>query len=637
MRSKLIISVLTLIECATVKAQISGAGTIQGLVSDSSGAVIPHARVVAADVKRGVSTERQATGAGFYSISPLQPGEYEVTATAPGFETVKRQHVVVDALKIVGLNMTLQVGASAQQVTVSDAPPPVNTSDASMGQTMRNEQYTALPLAMGNAPRDPTAFTQYMPGVTVNSSTGNTAGNVLGAQDHSQEVYVEGLSTTSPVAQGESRTLGLGVSVEAVDQFQLETAGTPAMYSGQGAANFVLKSGTNEFHGALYEYFRNTQLDARSFFSAVRSVEHQNEFGFSIGGPIKRNKLFFFSNYDGFRFATRPQASLMTVPTLAERNGDFSALLPVQIFDPASTDCSKGPCTRQAFPGNIVPADRISAVSKYFQSFLPIPENSALQNNYLGTVPVGYHDNSTTNKVDYTMTDRDTIYALYSHGHRSQTTPYRGNTLPLPYASTRAVDELPTNAQLKYTRVITPALLNQLSYGFSRFAVPITNVTISGNYPAKAGLTGLPPGEAASSFPEISWSGPNHARCLARKRRWPRVQRCIEHLHAAGWPSMDPRQTRPYIRFPDAVASDQRKAADLRESRHLELQQQSDGGIHVFGNAQHKHGKRLRQLSAGRCEYRKYRGGLCRGDGWPLPRLLLVGTKQLQSNTPPHA
>src|SRR5258708_30770764 len=151
-----------------------------------------------------------------------------------------------------------------------------------------------------------------MPGVTVNSTTGNAAGNVLGAQDHSQEVYVEGLAVTSPVAQGESRTLGLGVSVEAVEQFQLETAGTAAMYNGQGAANFVLKSGTNSFHGALYEYFRNTVLDARSFFSAVRSVEHQNEFGYTLGGPILRNRLFFFSNYDGFRYATMPQASLMT-------------------------------------------------------------------------------------------------------------------------------------------------------------------------------------------------------------------------------------------------------------------------------------------------------------------------------------
>ena len=248
--------VLISISAARLAAQLAGAGSIQGVVSDKSGAVIPSATVTATDPKRGIKTVRHVTGAGFYNISPLNPGDYSVTVTAPGFETLIQQHVIVDALKVVGLELTLQVGPSAQEVTVTDVPSAINTSDASMGQTMRNEQYTALPLAMGNAPRDPTAFTQYMPGVTVNSSTGNTAGNVLGAQDHSQEVYIEGLAVTSPVAQGESRTLGLGVSVEAVDQFQIETAGTPAMYNGQGVANFVLKSGTNSFHGAVYEYFR---------------------------------------------------------------------------------------------------------------------------------------------------------------------------------------------------------------------------------------------------------------------------------------------------------------------------------------------------------------------------------------------
>ena len=155
-----------------------------------------------------------------------------------------RQRVRVDALSPVGLNITLKVGAAAEQVTVTAAGPELNTSDASMGQTIRNEVYGALPLAVGNAPRDPTAFTRLMPGVSTSSATGNTAGNVFGSQDHSQDVYVEGLPVTNPVVQGETRTLGPGVSVEAVDQFQIETAGAAAMYNGQGVSNFVLSSGT---------------------------------------------------------------------------------------------------------------------------------------------------------------------------------------------------------------------------------------------------------------------------------------------------------------------------------------------------------------------------------------------------------
>jgi hypothetical protein len=322
-----------------LQAQIGGNGSIQGVVSDPSGAAVPNAAVVATNVSTGVKTSRTTTNAGYYVLSPLPAGEYNVTVTAPGFETVNQEHVTVDALAQVGLNLTLRVGSASQQVTVTAAPALLNANDASMGQTIRNEIYAALPLAMGNAPRDPTAFTALMPGVSTNSATtGNTAGNVLGGQDHSQEIYVEGLPATNPSAEGETRTLGLGMSVEAVDQFQLESAGTSVEYQGQGSSNYVIKSGTNQLHGAGYEYFRNTALDARGFFAPTRPTEHQNEFGFNIGGPIKKNKAFFFANYDGFRFTQQAQPALASIPTLAERQGDFSALLPTRIYDPQSTD-----------------------------------------------------------------------------------------------------------------------------------------------------------------------------------------------------------------------------------------------------------------------------------------------------------
>ncbi|MFL6463308.1 MAG: carboxypeptidase-like regulatory domain-containing protein, partial [Bryobacteraceae bacterium] len=243
--TRFLLSAVLLFTAIPVFAQIGGSGAIQGVVSDPSGAAVPGAAVVATNVATGVKNTRETTQAGYYVISPLPAGEYTVAVTASGFEQTIQQHVTVDALAQVGLNLTLQVGGSTQQVTVTGAPPALNTSDASMGQTMRNEIYGSLPLQMGNAPRDPTAFTQLLPGVSTSSATGNTAGNVLGGQEHSAEIYVEGLPTTNPSAAGESRTLGLGVSVEAVDQFQLETAGTSVMYQGQGASNYVLKSGGN--------------------------------------------------------------------------------------------------------------------------------------------------------------------------------------------------------------------------------------------------------------------------------------------------------------------------------------------------------------------------------------------------------
>jgi hypothetical protein len=489
-------------------AQIGGSGSIQGVVSDPSSAVIPGASVVATNVATGVKTIRTTTDAGYYVLSPLPPGEYTVSATVQGFQTLTQEHIVVDALATVGLNLTMKIGTSAEQVTVVDAPPQLNTSDARMGQTIRNEQYTALPLAMGNAPRDPVAFVSLMPGFT--GGVGNTAGNVLGAQANTGEVYVEGMPMTNPAVQGETRNLSLGVSVESVDQFQLETAGAAVEYQGQGATNFVVKSGTNAFHGAAYEFFRNTQLDARGFFGKTRPAEHQNEYGVNVGGPVRKNRLFFFGSWDGFRYRTGTAPTLVTVPTAAARLGDFSAF-GVTIFDPHTTNCSSGPCTRKPFANNQIPANEISAVSKYLQANLPPPINNALQNNYLGSLPTGFNNDNTTDKVDFNHTDQSRYFVLFSRGHRSQSNSYRGagNSLPLPYTDTRLVDEYTATAQFRHTYVINASMVNQFSYSFSQLWVPITNATIDGDWMNKAGVKGLPAGEAASSFPEIAWGGPN--------------------------------------------------------------------------------------------------------------------------------
>ncbi len=498
----------TLALCSALFAQIGGTGSVQGVISDPSGAVIPGVAIAATNVGTGVRTIRKTTEAGYYVLSPLAPGEYTITVTGEGFQTLVQEHVMVDALSIVGLNLVLKLGSTTEQITVTDTPPQLHTADASLGETMRNEQYTALPLAMTNSPRDPTAFVSLLPGYT--GSAGNTAGSVLGGQANSGEVYVEGMPLTNPVLQGENRNLSLGVSVEAVEQFQLETAGAATPYQGQGAINFVVKSGTNRFHGATYEYFRNTLLDARGFFAKSRPPEHQNEYGFNLGGPVLHDKLFFFGSYDGFAYRTGTTPAQVTVPTAAARVGDFSAF-GVAVFDPRTTVCEGGKCTRSQFPDNMIPSNRISAVSKFLQAGLPAPINSALQNNYLGTLPTGFNNWNTTDKVDYDRSDKSRFFVLFSHGHRSQSNQYRGagNSLPLPYADTRLVDEIPTTAQIRNTYVISPNMVNQVNYSFSRLWVPITNATIDGDWINKAGVTGLPAGEAASSFPEISWSGPN--------------------------------------------------------------------------------------------------------------------------------
>jgi len=490
-----------------VNAQIGGGGTITGTITDPSGAVIPGATVVATNVATGVATARQTTVAGVYVITPLPAGRYRVSASAQGFQTQTQENVVVDAGGMVGLNFTLQVGSTTEQVTVTAAPPELGTVDARLGQTMRNEMYTALPLAMSGSPRNPQAFAFLLPGV----QEGGRWGFISGGQSFSKDVYLEGVPLTDAVQQGEGRALTLGVSVEAVEQFQVETSGQAVEFQGQGSENYTLKSGTNEFHGSLYEYFRNTLMDARGFFAPRRSAQRQNEFGFTIGGPIKRNRIFFFGSYAGYRYRVETDYRFASVPTLKQRTGDFSEL-PVLIYDPLTTNCPGGTnCSRQPFPGNVIPSHRLSKISRFLQDPLPPPTHPGIVSNYLANLPIGFNNDNTNNKVDISATEEHRFSIVFTRGRRKQSNEYRGNPLPLPlpYTVTRVVDEVPTVGQVKHTWVITPTLLNQASFGASRLYVPIRNPTVAGKWAERAGIKGLPPGDATESFPETSFTGPN--------------------------------------------------------------------------------------------------------------------------------
>lgn len=504
---------LAFLLCATaLLAQVGGTGSIAGRVTDPSGAILTGATITATNIATGAETVRTTSNAGVFSLPLLPPGDYSITVKASGFQTLTQAHVIVEALGTVEVNLTLQVGTANQSVTVSDQPTILKTDDVALGSSVDNRVYDSLPLAMNGAARDPSAFAGLASGVD-NYSTqaaGPSTGSFNGGQTYQNEVYIEGLPLTSAGTESDTRNLAFGVSVEAVDQFQVETSGAKAMYEGQGVSNYVFKSGTNQFHGAVFEYFRNTDFDARGFFAVTTPIEHQNEFGFSVGGPIIKNKLFFFGNYDGYRFDSATPPGLQTIPTIAERSGDFSAF-PQLIYDPQS---ATGTGVRTPFPNNTIPSDRISKISQSFQSYLPAPTNSNITNNYLATLPNLVNNDSTTDKVDYNMTDKNRLFVLFSRGKYANPivgslTPITTSTLPVPYTDGRGVIEYATLGQFKDTYVISTNMVNQFSLSASRLFIPLTSNTASGNYPIKAGLTGLPPGIANTGFPDISFSGNN--------------------------------------------------------------------------------------------------------------------------------
>ena len=502
---------------AAATAQVGGSGTIQGTVTDPSGAVLAGASVVATNVETGVQTSRKTTDAGFFVLSPLQPGEYTVTIKAEGFQTLTQKSLEVVALGTIGLNPKMQLGASTTSVTVEAAPPLLHTDDATLGATMENELYAALPLAMNGVPRDPTQFISLVPGVN-NASTqaaGPTTAAFNGGQTYHNEVYLEGMPLTSAGTQGDTRYLAFAVSVDAVDQFQVETNGAKAQYEGQGVENYVLKSGTNAFHGAAFEYFRNTSLDARGFFPATKPADHQNEFGGLIGGPIRKNKIFFFTNYDGYRYLSGSTPNLQSIPTTAMRTGNFSELPAAAIiYDPKSQTCAGAICTRTPFTGNIIPATAISPISKSLASYLPDPTNSNIQNNYLASLPIQVNTYNMTGKIDANLSDKHRLFGFFANGH--YTTNFTGSlnqtgvgVLPEPYTQARIVEESVKMTQIHDTYTIKPTLLNQFSYSFNRIWIPLQNPTTSGNYPQKAGIKGLPPTVVAATFPDINFTGTN--------------------------------------------------------------------------------------------------------------------------------
>jgi hypothetical protein len=352
----LVISVLLV--PAFLSAQTGGNGAISGTVADSTGAVVPGAKVTALNTATGISTTRESSSGGTYNISPLIPGNYTLTVTAGGFQTFKQENIAVDALANVGLNITLQVGSQNDVVTVSAAPPALDTTSATLGGTINNATYTALPVMIsGGQQRDITQFSNLLPGAQV--PPGGRSSIVGGTAQRLGELYVDGLPITTQNQQGDNRPVFNIVPLEAIDQVKVVTSGFNAEYQGAGLENYNLKAGGNQYHGSAFGYFRNTIFDAWTFATkpgapgntqyivdpttglakqvpGPKPAEHQYEVGFSVGGPVKipwvlkgYDKLFFYAAYDKFRSRLGVNPSASSMPTTLMQKGDFRELLPV--------------------------------------------------------------------------------------------------------------------------------------------------------------------------------------------------------------------------------------------------------------------------------------------------------------------
>jgi hypothetical protein len=402
-----------------------------------------------------------------------------------------------------------------------------------MTVNIENETYTALPLNMSGAQRDPTSFASLTPGYSGGGRSGTyngAGGDDNGSSDSGAVTYLDGL----PISQGDNRQISLAVSVDAVDQFQVTSSGANASQTGMGSQNYNVKHGTNNFHGSAYDYMRNTAFDSWNYFAKAVTVtqndgtkvqqpkpaEHQSELGFTFGGPIKKDKMFNFLSGELYRYTAYVNPTLMTVPTQAMRNGDFSALLDPNnasknyvIYDPSTlTVDSKGNYNVSAFPNNVIPSSRISQISKNMLQFLPLPTNSALASNYLSSHQTGNDNYEATDRFDDMVTPRQRISLLGSMGKRGFIGPdyTKTSALPLPYVNAVLVSQFMDTGIVEHTFILTPNLVNQFKLGYVRMNGPVKNPSEqnSSKYAATAmGIGNLPDGGASNDFPGVTFSG----------------------------------------------------------------------------------------------------------------------------------
>jgi hypothetical protein len=492
-----------------VHAQVSGA-TLSGTVTDGSGALLTNVQVSVKNTGTRVNRETVVDSAGFYSVPNLLPGDYEVTFSAPGFKTALRNGITLTVGLQQVLDISLQLGETTQRIEVSGAPPSVEASSSSLDSVVNSRTVVDLPL---NG-RDWTSLAVLQPGVDAvltqqpNGVTASRANRGFGAQltvsgtrPQLNNYRLDGISIVDYAGGAPGSVLGIALGVDAIQEFSVLTANASAEYgrTAGGIINAVTRSGSNQFHGTVYEFLRNNDLDAKNFFDQGSAPPFKrNQFGASAGGPILKDKTFFFADYEGFR-QTLGTTNVDLVPSAAARNGMIHN--------------SDGTTTLIT----------VSPLVKPFLAFYPLPNGGLV-----GTGDTGKYNIATTNvsnedfatlKIDHKFSDADSLAGTWFWDKALNDAPDSLNQWVIGNRSFR------TMTSVQETHVFSPALVNTMRGGFNRivadsnFTVSVINPladTVSPLYSAfpgepapgvkVSGLTTFNGGPGALSAPLHTWN-----------------------------------------------------------------------------------------------------------------------------------
>ncbi len=405
-------------------------GTIVGVVTDETGAVIPGASVTAMNVDTNIVTSAETNQSGDYRVLNLLPGTYDLTVETTGFKKSVTAGVTIQVAQSVRIEIAMQVGEVVETVEVSAAAvAQLETTRATLGTVVSNEKVVELPL---NG-RDFTQLTLLLPGASPGSSAGGfflIGGQtvaVTGNRSDQNNYTLDGVNNNETFF----KHYGIRPSLDAIQEFNVQTNITSAEYGEAAGANInvALKSGTNQVHGAVFEFLRNDNFDAKTFFATEKSEFRWNQFGAAIGGPLVKNRTFWFANWESFRFR-RGSTILSTVPTQDMRGGVFTTNVdgtPLgQIFDIGTTVEGPNGLMRDRFPNNTIPSSRFNSTSKTWQDgvFGPFTPNLPGQaQNFINTTSDRRDDDQVNLRLDHSVSDNNTFFARWSWADNIQTVP----------------------------------------------------------------------------------------------------------------------------------------------------------------------------------------------------------------------
>ena len=496
--------------------------SIVGTVSDPSGAVVPNVKVTATNAQTGVISESTTDSLGNYTISLLPPGTYNIEATVEGFKKFLRPNVALEMTRQLRIDMPLETGQVTESVTIEATTPLLETETGQLSTTIENRQVLALP-TLGRNPQD---YRLLVPGVALNRD-GNAV--TQGGLVRKDPYYIDGAHSSNHVWSGNP----VNPNPDVIQEFKVLTNSFSAEYGETSGAvmSSITKSGTNDFHGTLFEFLRNDKLNAGNYFTHTRPIIRRNQYGGTVGGPIIRNKTFFFFDIQWTTQRAATAFNGFSVPTTAFKAGDFSSLLgpqvgtdargqPVlrnQIFDPltgtnVTNAAGQQVLVRDPFPGNRIPAARMSPAALKIQELWPSPTGTGNFNNY-----DAFGSNTEDNyeydiKIDHHFSDSDKIMARYS-GRKTDTVPAQ------PYPDPRAGGGAPgvlgyglynrnhsRQAVLNHVHIFGPRATNDLHLGWFQ-TYPKRPIPGYGEVGTEdLGIIGLPNGKEKLGTPDFQFT-----------------------------------------------------------------------------------------------------------------------------------